>query len=309
MATNAAAALLIFPTSAATHCGQVHRRRRWKRRLGRAQRHPSSRWRATWQSPTECQLHLIHPDRGDSARRPTPWRFSPVRGDGTLPRMHAAPPTSSRGLTRFVPILDWSRTLRPPVAPRRPARGHRGRGDDRAQGPRLCEHRRQSRSRTGCTPRRRPRSSTASSARPDTSRPGPSSSLAAVAGGAVLLTGLSGNDAAQLVAAIAVADRCPVPAGRHPQARLACQLPLAGGRDRVPRGRRDRRGHRRAAQAHGNLHRRCERVAGARVVGSGPGRSQPADAAWSGWLPLPSSSRFVSRFRGSRVRSSSWSAA
>jgi SulP family sulfate permease len=34
---------------------------------------------------------------------------------------------------------------------------------------------------------------------------GPSSSLAAVAGGAVLVTGLSGNDAAQLVAAIAVA--------------------------------------------------------------------------------------------------------
>ena len=44
----------------------------------------------------------------------------------------------------------------------------------------------------------------ASSARHDTSRPGPSSSLAAVAGGAVLLTGLGGTNAAQLVAAIAV---------------------------------------------------------------------------------------------------------
>src|ERR1044071_8558094 len=35
--------------------------------------------------------------------------------------------------------------------------------------------------------------------------PGPSSSLAAVAGGAVLLNGLAGDDAAQLVAAIALA--------------------------------------------------------------------------------------------------------
>ena len=36
---------------------------------------------------------------------------------------------------------------------------------------------------------------------------GPSSSLAAVAGGAVLVTGLGGDQAAQLVAAITIADR------------------------------------------------------------------------------------------------------
>ena len=41
---------------------------------------------------------------------------------------------------------------------------------------------------------------------------GPSSSLAAVAGGAVLVTGLAGDEAAQLVAAITLRDRAPVPA-------------------------------------------------------------------------------------------------
>ncbi len=138
---------------------------------------------------------------------------------------------------------------------------------------------------------------------------GPSSSLAAVAGGAVLVTGVSGNEAAQLVAAIASRDRSPVPAGRHPQARLAGQLPLAGGRDRLPCRRRHRRRHRRAAQAHRDLRRRRERLAGVRVVGPRPGRSQPGDAGWSGWWPLPSSSGFVSRFQGSPARSSSWSAA
>ena len=43
---------------------------------------------------------------------------------------------------------------------------------------------------------------------------GPSSSLAAVAGGAVLATGVGGDDAAQLVAAITIADRDAVPAAR-----------------------------------------------------------------------------------------------
>ena len=60
------------------------------------------------------------------------------------------------------------------------------------------------RCRTGCTRPPRARSSTRSSARRARSRPGPSSSLAAVAGGAVVVAGLAGEQAAELVAAIAL---------------------------------------------------------------------------------------------------------
>ena len=71
--------------------------------------------------------------------------------------------------------------------------------------PRLRGHRRASRSRTGSTP---PPPARIIYALFCTSRhisTGPSSSLAAVAGGAVLVTGLGGEEAAQLVAAIALA--------------------------------------------------------------------------------------------------------
>ena len=70
---------------------------------------------------------------------------------------------------------------------------------------------------------------------------GPSSSLAAVAGGAVLATGLGGDEAAQLVAAITLVTGvlflllAALPAG------LDRAVPLEGGRHRLPRGRRDRR--------------------------------------------------------------------
>jgi SulP family sulfate permease len=69
---------------------------------------------------------------------------------------------------------------------------------------------------------------------------GPSSSLAAVAGGAVIVTGVSSHEAAQLVAAIALATGT-VPTGRDPQARLASELPVPRRRDRVPRWCRHRR--------------------------------------------------------------------
>ena len=221
--------------------------------------------------------------------------------------MSAPPTTSSRGLTRFVPILDWSRSVRPPMAPRRPDRRHRCRGDDRAEEPRLRGHRRHP---------GRERALRGSGGR-DHLRP--------------LLHVATHLDRAELVArgrrrrrgppdrprwrrcgaagrGDRGPDRGPVPARRRPQARLACELPLSGRRDRVPCRRRDRRRHRRAAQAHRNLRRRCECLAGARVVGSGPRRPQPARRCSSAWLPLPSSSGFGSRCRGSLERSSSSSA-
>ncbi len=223
--------------------------------------------------------------------------------------MHAAPPTtSSRRLTRFVPILDWSRSYDRRWLRGDLHRGHRGRGDDRAQGPRLRRHRRRpGRERAlrgrGGRDHLRPVLHVA----PHLDRPelvargrrrwrGPADRPQRHRGGAA-----RGGDRGR--------DRGPVPARRHPEARLARELPLAGRRDRLPCRRRDRRRHRRAAQAHRNLRRRRECLAGVRVVGSGPGRTQPGDACSSAWSHWPSSSGFASRFRGSRARSSSSSAA
>ena len=201
------------------------------------------------------------------------------RGGGTLPRMRAAPPTtSSRRLTRFVPILGWSRSYDRKWLRGDLHRGHRGRGDDRAQGPRLRRHRRRpgrerALCRRGGRDHLRPvlhvsthldRPKLVARGRRRRRRPGDRPQWQR--GGAA-----RGGDRSR--------DRSAVPAGRHPQARLARQLPVAGGRDRVPCRRRDRRRHRRAAQAHRNLLRRRECLAGVRVVGSGPGRTQPGDAA------------------------------
>ena len=79
---------------------------------------------------------------------------------------------------------------------------------------------------------------------------GPSSSLAAVAGGAVLATGLGGQDAAQLVAAITLATGAALPAACRVPAGVDRAVPLKGGGHGLPGRRRGRRGHRRAAEAH-----------------------------------------------------------
>ena len=104
-------------------------------------------------------------------------------------------------------------------------------------------------------------------------------------------------------------DRRPVPPGRDPQAGLARQLPVAGGRDRVPRRRRDRRRHRRAAQAHRDVVGWRERVAGARVVGPRPGRISARRRCSSGSSRSPSSSGSGSGCRRCPARSCSSSAA
>ena len=94
-------------------------------------------------------------------------------------------------------------SLRAALAPRRRGRGDRGHGADGAE-PRVRGHRggaaaeRSLRGRRGRDPLRAFCTSRHIST-------GPSSSLAAVAGGAVVVTGLAGEEAAQLVAAIAVA--------------------------------------------------------------------------------------------------------
>ena len=168
--------------------------------------------------------------------------------------------------------------VRPQLAPGRPDRGHRGRRDDRAQEPRLRRHRRHPGGERALRRRRRrdhlrPLLHVSTHldrpelvARGRRRRRGPRDRGERQRGGAA-----RGGDRDR--------DRGPVPAGRHPQARLAGQLPLAGGRDRVPCRRRHRRRHRRTAQAHRDHRRRRECLAGVRVVGPRPGRPQPGDAA------------------------------
>jgi sulfate permease, SulP family len=119
--------------------------------------------------------------------------------------MAAAPPTtSSRGLTRFIPILDWSRRY-----DRRWLRGDVLAGIAVAA---MIVPKDLGYASIAGVPVENGLYAAAAAAIIYglfcTSRhisTGPSSSLAAVAGGAVLLTGVSGPDAAQLVAAIAVA--------------------------------------------------------------------------------------------------------
>ena len=85
---------------------------------------------------------------------------------------------------------------------------------------------------------------------------GPSSSLAAVAGGAVIVTGLAGEQAAQLVAAIALATGLLFLAARAPADGMDRQLPVEGRGHGLPGGSRRRRGHRGAAEAHRHVRRR-----------------------------------------------------
>ena len=107
---------------------------------------------------------------------------------------------------------------------------------------------------------------------------GPSSSLAAVAGGAVLVTGLGGEQAAQLVAAIALVTGLLFLLLALFRMGWIAQLPLEGGGHRVPGRGGDRRGHRRAAQADRHVRRGRQRVARARVV-AGIARRHPLDDA------------------------------
>ena len=84
--------------------------------------------------------------------------------------------------------------------------------------------------------------------------------------------------------------RGAVPArGRAPDG-LDRPVPVEGGRDRVPGGRRHRRRHRRAAQAHRDVRRWHQRVAGARLVGPRPGRHSSGRRCWSAASRSPSSS-------------------
>jgi len=117
--------------------------------------------------------------------------------------MSAPPTTSPRGLTRFVPILDWSRTY-----DRRWLRGDLIAGIAVAA---MIVPKNLGYAGIAGIPVENGLYAAAAAAIIYglfcTSRhisTGPSSSLAAVAGGAVLLTGLGGTDAAQLVTAIAV---------------------------------------------------------------------------------------------------------
>ena len=112
---------------------------------------------------------------------------------------------------------------------------------------------------------------------------GPSSSLAAVAGGAVLLTGLGGEEAAQLVAAITLVTGvlflllAAAPDG------VDRPVPLQGGGHRLPGGRRGRRRHRRAAEADRHVVRGRQRVARAGVVD----RARSATSAGRRWSSAP----------------------
>ena len=95
---------------------------------------------------------------------------------------------------------------------------------------------------------------------------GPSSSLAAVAGGAVLFTGVGGSQAAELVAAITLVTGALFLLLAAAAAGLDRAVPLARGRDRLPRGSRDRRRHRRAAEADRHVELRRHRLGGVRLV-------------------------------------------
>ncbi len=95
---------------------------------------------------------------------------------------------------------------------------------------------------------------------------GPSSSLAAVAGGAVLFTGVGGAQAAELVAAITLVTGALFLLLAALSPRLDRAVPLPGGRHGLPRRRRGRRRDRRAAEADRNVDVRGHRLGRARVV-------------------------------------------
>src|SRR3954470_16306592 len=150
------------------------------------------------------------PRSAPSRRRPAPplGCREPAKSrspSGTLPPMlPESPATASHGLTRFVPILDWSRSY-----DRRWLRGDVVAGIAVAA---MIVPKNLGYAGIAGIPVENGLYAAAAAALIYgifcTSRhisTGPSSSLAAVAGGAVLVTGLTDSNAAQLVAAIAIA--------------------------------------------------------------------------------------------------------
>ncbi len=101
---------------------------------------------------------------------------------------------------------------------------------------------------------------------------GPSSSLAAVAGGAVIVTGLAGEEAAQLVAAITLVTGALFLLLALFRMGWIAQFLSKAVITGFLAGRRRRRHDRRAAQAHGHVGRRRQRLAGAGVVDRGSRR-------------------------------------
>ena len=126
---------------------------------------------------------------------------------------------------------------------------------------------------------------------------GPSSSLAAVAGGAVLVTGVGGAQAAELVAAITLVTGAPVPPAGGAAPRLDRAVPLPRGRDRLPRGSRGRRRHRRAAEADRDVELRRQRRGGSSPRGSGRSATSAGRRCSSGCWRWRSSSACASSRR------------
>ena len=82
----------------------------------------------------------------------------------------------------------------------------------------------------------------------------------------MLVTGVAGDQAAQLVAAIALATGRALPGARAAANGLDRELPLQGRRHGLPGRSRRRRGRRGAAEAHRHVRRRRQRVARDRVL-------------------------------------------
>ena len=99
---------------------------------------------------------------------------------------------------------------------------------------------------------------------------GPSSSLAAVAGGAVIVDRPDGRSGRAARRGDHAGHRRSVPADGRLQARAHRAVPVQGGGDRLPGGRGDRRGDRRAAEAD----RAPTRRARTRGASSGPGSAR-----------------------------------
>ena len=157
---------------------------------------------------------------------------------------------------------------------------------------------------------RRRRSSTRSSARPGTSRPGRARRSRPSRAARCSRPALGGEEAAQLVAAIALATGLLFLLLAVFRLGWIAQLPVEGGDHRLPRRRRGRRRHRRAAEAHRHVGRGRQRVARARRRGSGRSATSHWTTVLVGAAALARDPRPAPRSRRrSRARSCSSSAA
>ena len=114
---------------------------------------------------------------------------------------------------------------------------------------------------------------------------GPSSSLAAVAGAAVLTTGLERRPGRAAGCRHRARDRPAVHPARRLPAGMDRAVPLQGRDHGLPGGRRGRRGRRRAAQAHGNVGGGRQRLARVRDVAAIARRRGLDDGARRGGVP------------------------